>query len=166
MHQQGTSNFRRMILRCSAAGMLLCLTFLTACSPYQLRGRVVEGNTERVLIVGADDSRLNEMPVANATVELTLDPSSITPRRLGEVVTDEHGDFVMDVTAMGAGSFQEYDLGILVTAKKHRNVWQTILLPSAKKRLLVIMASGSTGPNPPKDILKESLELKDRFMNQ
>ncbi|MFG0247809.1 MAG: hypothetical protein ACF8OB_02895, partial [Phycisphaeraceae bacterium JB051] len=85
---------------------------------------------------------------------------------LGTVVSDGNGDFVLDIEAMGAGSFQEYDLGILITAPKHRNLWQTIKLPSAKKRLLVMMKKGAAGPPPPGDILRESLQLKDRFMGQ
>jgi hypothetical protein len=161
---QWASILYRMNIRCAA--ITLCLILLTACSPYQLQGRVVEGKATQVLVVSPNDSRLNEEPVYEATVELTLDPSSISPKRLGQIVTDDRGNFVLDIDATGAGSFMEYDLGILVTAQKHRNVWQTIKLPSAKKRLLVIMTTGSAGPPPPKDILKESLQLKDRFMGQ
>ncbi|MBL4700008.1 MAG: hypothetical protein JKX85_02015 [Phycisphaeraceae bacterium] len=152
--------------------MILCLMCIvvcvgiTGCSPYQLRGKVVMGNQSVLASVSAQDSRLSADPIENATVELTLDPSSISPKQLGQVVTDIHGNFVLDIEAMGAGSFQEYDLGILVTAKNHKNVWQTIKLPSRKKQLLVIMTTGNAGPKPPRDILKESLQLKDRFMGQ
>lgn len=152
--------------RCFLLLMILACLGLTGCSSYQLQGRVVVGSLSQVLVVSADDARLQEEPLAGATIELTLDPSSITPKRLGTVVSDDQGDFVMPVEAMGAGSFQEYDLGVLITARKHRNVWQTLKLPSAKKRLLVIMAKGSAGPPPPQDIIKESMQLKDRFMGQ
>ncbi len=147
-------------------GLLLIGMSLGACSPYQLKGRVVVGSEQLVSQVSANDPRLDEEPLPGATIELTLDPSSISPKRLGTIVSDGNGDFILDIQAMGAGSFQEYDLGILITAPKHRNLWQTIKLPSAKKRLLVMMKRGAAGPPPPGDILKESLQLKDRFMGQ
>ena len=161
----GWASSRRAVSVVVACVVLLSLV-MTGCSPYQLQGRIVEGKTPQVLVVNANDKRLSAEPLEGASIELTLDPSSISPQRLGKVVSDENGDFVMPEDAMGAGSFQEYDLGILITAPKHRNIWQTLKLPSAKKRLLVIMATGSAGPPPPQDILKESLQLKDRFMAQ
>ena len=159
-----TSNHHQQWFAC----LLLVVSGLvfTGCSPYQLRGRVVMGNQSKVLAVSPKDSRLTADPIENAMVELTLDPSSISPQSLGQLQTDSHGDFVIDVDAMGAGSFQEYQLGILVTAKNHSNIWQTIKLPASDKYLLIIMNAGSSGPAPPKDILRESLDLKDRFMNQ
>ena len=156
---------RMMSIICVTFAALMCLS-MTACSSYQLQGRVVVGLEPQVLIVSPDDKRLDEEPLSAASIELTLDPSSISPKRLGIVTSDENGDFVMPIDAMGAGSFQEYQLGILITAPKHRNVWQTLKLPSAKKRLLVIMAKGPAGPPPPQDIIKESMQLKDRFMGQ
>ena len=151
-----------------AMSLVLLLVGITlgGCSPYQLQGRVVVGSEQLITPVNVNDPRMQEEPLAGATIELTLDPSSISPKRLGTVVSDGNGDFTLDISAMGAGSFQEYDLGILITAPKHRNLWQTIKLPSAKKRLLVMMKKGAAGPPPPGDILKESLQLKDRFMGQ
>lgn len=162
--KRSTLNYKNTWFYCLL--FVLANIHLTGCSPYQLRGRVVMGNQSQVLAVSPKDNRLTADPIENAIIELTLDPSSISPQQLGQLQTNSQGDFVIDVDAMGAGSFQEYQLGILVTAKNHRNIWQTIKLPAADKYLLIIMTTGSSGPAPPKDILKESLDLKDLFMNQ
>ncbi|MFG0248993.1 MAG: hypothetical protein ACF8OB_08915, partial [Phycisphaeraceae bacterium JB051] len=84
--------------------LVLLLVGITVggCSPYQLHGRVVVGSEQLITVVTDNDARLQEEPLAGATIELTLDPSSISPKRLGTVVSDGNGDFMLDVEAMGA----------------------------------------------------------------
>jgi|GEM_PF-1911625 len=144
--------------------LIFCVMQLTACGPYQLRGSVVQGDRSGVWVVHKDDSRLKKMTLQRVSVEVTLDPSSMSPKQLGVAQTDVSGQFDMIVDAMGAGSWQEYDLGILVRHEGYRDLWQTLEMPPRDKRLLIVISPGKGGNLPPTDILKESMELKDKFM--
>ncbi len=153
----------------SLAVVVLLMLVCHGCSPYELRGTVMTGPGAAVVIANANDVRFEDAGLAGASVELVLDPNSISPQRLGTVQTDSQGRFQMGVDALGAGRFQEYNLGLIVTAKGHRNLWRTLKLPMAGKMLLITLRPGAAGrgdPSPPEDILGETLKFKDRFLGQ
>jgi len=127
---------------------VLCALMLTVCSlatvgceSYALRGAVVEGQMPGVYIVRADDARLEQVGLANAVVEPTLDPDSMRPKQLSNALTDDRGRFELPVTEFGAGIL-EYELGLLVRHEGFKSVWQKMPMPPGNRRLLVVMAPG------------------------
>ncbi|MEM9881827.1 MAG: hypothetical protein AAF800_02780, partial [Planctomycetota bacterium] len=88
---------------CGVAALLLALSGAAGCSPYQLRGVVIEGDEPGVELVNRRDPRLERFGLPGAELELWLDPDRLRPRRVGRAVTDADGRFAMPVDAEGAG---------------------------------------------------------------
>jgi len=139
-------------------------TWMTGCSAYRMEGIVVEGPTPAMVLVSENDPRLQSHGMPNAAIELTLDPSSMSPKQLATDITDQSGRFSIPVEAMGAGSWQEYNLGVLCRLKGYVDMWQTMKLPPRNRKLLIIMSPGQGGHRPPSDILNETLRMKDELL--
>jgi hypothetical protein len=131
--------------------LLLSLALLaSACSTYVLRGTVVSGPTPSVFIVKPDDPRLanpdnplNSLstPIANASVQLVLDPNSAGRQILGSTFTNDDGSFEIPIKQFGAGSLQ-YQVLLTARAPNHSPVQDIFDLPSSKKRILVTLPKG------------------------
>ncbi len=158
-----------MPIRCGArqlAGVLLLLLAMggVGCAQQPLRGVVMAGNQPSVQTLRAGHARLADPGLSDVRVELLLDPSSLSPRKLGERITDANGRFEFPVDAVGAGSWQEYELGVLVKARGFRDVWQTMPYPGHGQELLIVIVPGSGGDAPPRDILQDTLRYQDQLM--
>ena len=135
------------------------------CQPYQLTGVIMAGAEPVVMAVSAEDQRLKTFGLEGATVDVTVDPLSMQPRMIGVFSTDRDGRFEIPIDALGAG-FLEYELAICCRAEGYQTVYQTIRMPSRKKRLLVVMVAGRDTYEPRRDILKETQKLADELLKE
>lgn len=146
----------------------LCLGLAVAsasagCAPYRLQGVVVAGESAGVFPLDGDDPQLNRPGLAGAVLELTLDPSSMHPKPLGAVMTDQRGRFEFAVDHVGAGLL-DYQLGILCRAEGYKSQWTQLSLPSGRRRLLIQMVEGrDTGPLR-RNTLQETLEMSEHLL--
>ena len=123
---------------------LLPFAFLTlpACSPYQLRGRVIEGGTPAIVVVAANDARLNGYGLPGAVITATLDPDRpLQHIPLDPQITDAQGHFAIPVDATGAGLL-EYTVEVNAKLAGHTPVQRTFNLPGGDKRVLIVLAPG------------------------
>ena len=140
------------------ASVALITLPMVGCQSYRLRGLVTEGPTPAVLQVKANDGRLDRTGLAEAVIELVLDPASLSPKPVGATMSDANGQFEIPIGALGAGLL-EYDLYILCRLKDHEPVYQTIPLPAANRRLVIVMAPGKDALGAKKDLIGETLHL-------
>lgn len=129
---------RTLLLMLLAGSTLL----IASCSPYTLRGRVVQGEASWVTVtdqatVDADE----EAPVAGANVELILDPGKLNRKELGRARTGPNGEFAIEVDEFGAG-WLEHDVGLLVIRDGYVSADGYFRLPDTKRRILVTLQRG------------------------
>jgi hypothetical protein len=150
---------RRQFLCRLSQKLLVChLVWAAGCQPYQLAGVVLDGPVSAITIVDRSDPRLRQPGIVGATLDLTLDPSTLKPIRVGSTLTNEEGWFSLVVGQVGAG-FLEYEAGILCQVNGYGSVYQTLELPHPDKRLLIIVGPGVSGRPRDRNLLKETLEL-------
>ncbi|MDP6058155.1 MAG: hypothetical protein QGH33_04650, partial [Pirellulaceae bacterium] len=77
------------------ASLALAALPMVGCESYRLRGLVTEGSPPSVLLVDANDAQLDRTGLAEATIELVLDPASLSPKPLGTTMSDANGQFEM-----------------------------------------------------------------------
>ena len=138
--------------------LLAAILTLPACAPHTIQGLVAEGRTPAVLLVRADEPRLAQIGLTGAVIELTLDPSSISPKSLGTFRADDEGRFRAALEQSGIGLL-EYELGILCRAAGHRSVYQTMAVPPSDSRLLIILEPGSEKHVPPDDLMEQAKRI-------
>lgn len=147
----------------------LAVALLSGCESYRLRGAVVEGTIPGVWVVSQDDPRLAQTAagggIPGATLEFTIDPASIRPRKLPATVSDDAGRFELPVDQGGAG-FLEYELGVLCRGTGYRAVWQLIDMPASRKRLLIVMTPGRDTYQSPTDLTQETLEMGKKLQGK
>ncbi len=146
--------------RLRAQLILLTALALAGCKPYEIVGIVVpaRGEPAGVRVVGQSDARLEQTGIPGANVQLTLDPDTLRPIRLGSVTADDQGRFRMPVDETGAG-FLEYELGIYARARGFSPTLGQLRLPGASKRLVVIMEPGVDRDVMPADAIRETLDM-------
>lgn len=144
---------------------LLLLLVTTGCSEYRLRGLVVAGDIHRVLIVDQYDPRLDLEGLPDATLDLTLDPSSMRPKVLGSGMTDTGGRFDIPIDATAAG-FLEYELSLLCSVDGYGSVYQIIQRPSDGDLLIITMIKNGKSKRPADDPLTESMKIHERVFGR
>lgn len=145
---------------------LLCiLATLGGCSPYQLRGLVVEGNTPGIEIVNKNDPRLQqEVGVASVNVEVLLDPTLFNPESIGKGQSDRDGFFAVPITTSGAG-FLILDVEVQAKRERYLSEVKRFDLPGGGKRLLITMQAGKdTRPLENPNILEDTLREAEPFL--
>ena len=148
-----------------APGLLLAAAWSLGCSPYQIEGLVVPGGRSEVLVLDEHDQRLTAEGIAGATVALTVDPSSIDPRPIAQVVTDGEGRFVIPIDEFGAGLL-EYQVAVCCRVRGYERAYQVLQMPSRRRRLLIVMAAGRDRHGQRMDILRETQDLADDLLNK
>ena len=147
---------------------VLCLTGwgLLGCSPYQMRGVVLEGAVSRIRVVAEDDPRLLDgYPLPLALIECTLDADRLNRKDLPEDMTDVDGTFAITVDEAGAG-YLEYYVRVVVRKSGYDTAVQNLRVPGPKQRLLITLTRGSDSYKPdPKDVMEETLELGEPYMH-
>ena len=142
---------------------------LGGCSPYQLRGTVVEGPVTRMEVVDAGDTRLagdRYPPVGGAAVAVTVDPDRLSAKPKGAATTDTGGNFSLKVDEFGAGSLK-YDVGVTAGKAGYQTATDTFPLPGRGKRVLIMIKPGDDRgrelPNPSgRDLIDETIREGER----
>ncbi len=160
------SLYRRPIPHFACCTLHFAFLLLSACSTYELRGRVIEGPTPAVVVLSADDPRFtrNADGLPGAIVEAVIDPDRpLQQITLDPQLTEDDGSFTIPVSATGAGVL-EYTVQLTVRLAEHTSVRRSFKLPGRGKRVLVIIAPGPDGlpPDEP-DILLETLHLGEQL---
>ncbi len=116
---------------------------LGACASqgYTLTGKVIESEISFVVVVDADDPRLEQPGIAGAEVRLQTDPSKLNREVVGEAVTDGTGVFHIKVDRVGAGMFL-YDVGVQARKSGFEPAGLEFRLPPEGRRVLVMMRPG------------------------
>ncbi len=141
--------------------MILAMVLLagaSGCSTYQLRGKVIEGRTSGVMLVNKDDPRLTTPGLSGATIDVTLDPQRMGEKHLGQYQTDLDGNFAIPVSEIGAGMF-EYDVELVGRHPGFKAAIHKMRLPSADRRVLIVLGEGKDTYRGPRDIIDESLRI-------
>ncbi len=141
---------------------VLAFAFVTAlcgCGPYTLRGKVIEGFDNAVLIVPVDDPRLDEPGIREARIQVYRDPERLARELIASDSTASDGAFAIELSAFGAGWMDE-QWQIDVSRSGFRNSSEVIRLPSNsnRSRMLIILAPGRATPTQQPDNLWEEYE--------
>jgi len=144
----------------------LLIALIPGCSPYQIQVRVIEGTNGYISEVGPFESRLDDQAtpgLAGVKVQLTIDPKSISPKPVGQFMTDGNGWFTAPVRELGAGVLN-YELGILAQANGYKSVFQDMALPAKGRRLLIVMVPGKDTRPPPRDFLEQTKSIGEQLL--
>ncbi len=139
--------------------MLLWLA--AGCSPYVLQGVVVRTDASAVNATRWDGhpDTLPGATMSGVNVEVVFEPRTTRPRKLGMVLTDDQGRFVMPIDESGAG-FMEYEVMVVARAPGYRPSWRIMRLPARGEYLVIQMAPGRDEGGPPVDMLEETLRMR------
>jgi hypothetical protein len=149
--------------------ILFACTLLSGCASYALRGTVVDGRDRAVaisepsiLVVPADDPRLQTDGLASAAVSVTLDPEALRPINAGTTTTDSFGRFELPIEH-GAGMLL-YDAYVLAQRPGHQSADAFMPLPKKNQRLLIVLPKGEDTWQRPTDFVEETLEMGKPYM--
>lgn len=124
---------------------VLCLAglsmLLAACSPYTLRGKVIQGDASYVTIVNPDDPRLAQSGLSGTHLRLVLDPLRLNRKDIATGYSGANGEIEMPVEEFGAGTLQ-FDVGFYARRNGFNSAEGYFRLPGSGKRILVVLAPG------------------------
>lgn len=158
--------------RCERVPALLllvgCCLLLAGCGGgYQLRGKVIEGPVAQVQVVDADDPRFIEADIsgAGALVWGVFEPNNgIDRQRLGRVVADHEGLFMVPLDASGAG-FLMYEIELTARRDGHQGARGVIPVPGRGKRVLITLPRGVDTLGDEADYLGETLRDAQPYLD-
>lgn len=141
-HEQSARRFVRAARRGAIAAILgaACVA-ASACSPYVLRGKVIEGRASEVVLVNPDDPRLEAPGVEGARATLHVDPQRAGRKLLAKEASGGGGELEMTIDHFGAGMI-EYDMGLSVRRAGFQRAEGFFKLPTKDQRILVILTPG------------------------
>lgn len=142
------------VLALSAAALL------GACSPYALRGKVIEGDVSFVAIVDASDPRLSGPGVPNVALDLTSNPERLNRKMLASGVSGPTGEIDLRVEEIGAG-VMTYDVALAARRDGYAMTEGIFRLPPDSKRALVMLKRGA-GRTPSNESLIEEFRRYNR----
>ena len=141
------------------------LAAATACSPYALRGRVVEGTPAAVEVVAADDPRLaSRPPLPEVRLALFENPERLNRRPAGAAVSGPDGWFELRPDAAGAGVLR-IDAGLEARRQGFAPASGAFKLPGRGRRILVTMPVGRDRAPNPGDFLDETLRQARPYLD-
>ena len=142
---------------------VVCFALLSGgCSEYRLRGIVIAGDVQRVLVVDDTDPSLEQHGLSGAVIDLTLDPRSLSPKPLPSGMTDAQGRFNIPIDVAGA-SLLNYELSLMCSLQGYGCTYQEIQKPAGNRRLVIVMVRGARPQGPPQDALRESLRIHEQI---
>ncbi|MCC7407248.1 MAG: hypothetical protein IT442_04200 [Phycisphaeraceae bacterium] len=133
--------------RALGVALLAMCVVATGCAKPGIRGLVIEGRPGGMAVLEPGDKQIKDVErygLAGAVIEVTIDPHSGNPERLGAYKTDDQGRFAAPVDKIGAGLL-EYEVGLLVYREGFEPQWKVMKLPSSKKVVLVTLEPGNKG---------------------
>lgn len=141
----------------------LCLVgaFAGACSPYTLRGRVIEGDVSFVAIVDASDPRLNSPGVPGVTLDLASNPERLNRKTIASGVSGPGGEIDVRIDELGAG-VMTYDVSLTARRDGYAAATGIFRLPPDSRRALVILKRGAAGRAPANESLIEEAKRYSR----
>ncbi|MEM1444864.1 MAG: hypothetical protein AAGF84_02320 [Planctomycetota bacterium] len=147
--------------------MLGAVVVLGGCSPYAMRGRVIEGHRASVEVVSRDDPRLTlqEPGLADAMVSVTLDPEKLNARSIGSGVSDATGNFAIAVDVAGAGVLL-HDVEVLAQRQKFFDASSQFVLPGKNQRVLITMTTGTQKRVDERPLLERTLEEAQPYLRE
>ena len=162
--RSGLSNF---VLRTSAFGLCLSFLLLAACTPYALRGRVIEGYRASVEVVNKNDPRLTtqEPGLADAYVVVTLDPGRLNARRIGSGLSDSTGNFALSVDVSGAGVLM-HDVEVVGSRPDFLDASGEFTLPGSNKRVLITLPAGNQKRVDDRPLLERTMEEAQPYLRE
>lgn len=134
-----TNGMPRTAARCAAVAAIAAA--LAGCSPYVLRGKVIQGAASEVVIVNPDDPRLEQDGVPGANVSLSVDPSRAQRKLLARQSSGETGELEFRIEELGAGMI-EYDMGVSARRAGFQRAEGYFKLPTKDKRVLIVLTPG------------------------
>lgn len=161
-------NARRSATKVTLAILLLTVLAAGGCASYKLRGTVIEAKESRILVVNADDPRLNQRGLGGVSIKVTQDPESLGRKKVGEGESDGQGRFAISISSFGAG-FLEYPMAILARRQGHTPAIVHMQLPGSGRRLLIELAPGqdsATGVGDGSDLLNNTLKESQPYLNE
>ena len=142
----------------------LCLA-ASACAPYAVRGKVVEGAPAAVEVVDADDPRLTSRPpLPEVRLLLTENPDRLNRRDAGSAVSEPDGRFELRPNAAGAGVLR-IRAGLEARRKGFAPASGEFFLPGRGKRVLVTLPVGLDRDTRPGDFLEETLRQARPYLD-
>ncbi len=151
-----------MRVRNAALPALCVLAALAAgCSPYSLRGRVIEGDVSFVAIVDAADPRLSSPGVASATLELVSNPERLNRKTIASGISGPSGEIDVRVDELGAG-VMTYDVSLTTRRDGFAAATGIFRLPPDSKRVLVMLKRGAPGRAPANESLIDEAKRYNR----
>ena len=144
---------------------VLAASATAGCSPYALRGRVVEGAPASVEVVAADDPRLSTRPpLPEVRLALFEDPQRLNRRAAGGAVSGPDGSFELRPDVGGAGVLR-IDAGLEARRPGFAPAEGSFVLPGRGKRVLVTMPVGRDRAPTPGDFLDETLRQARPYLD-
>ncbi len=140
-----------------ASVLCLCTLIQTGCSSYTLRGRVVQGNHNGIVVVAPDDPRLQGPGAADIRITIERDPNKGWRKQVGSSVSNPDGWFDIPVDAFGAGWMDEF-WGVFASGPGYESHEEYIRLPGSPKHgmILVTLHPGiATPPKRPDDLMRQ-----------
>lgn len=134
-----TNGLSRAAVQCTAIAAIAGA--LVGCSPYVLRGKVIQGAASEVVIVNPDDPRLEQDGVPGANVSLSVDPSRAQRKLLARQSSGETGELEFRIEELGAGMI-EYDMGLSARRAGFQRAEGYFKLPTKEKRVLIVLTPG------------------------
>ena len=149
----------------------MCLFLLPACADYRLQGVVVPGlpgSPPSVEVVKQDDPRLTETGLASASLDVTLDPSRLNAKSIGQGTSGPDGSFAVPISETGAG-FLQHDVQLDVSRDGYRSASERFRLPAASRRVVVTLPPGKDRPRdtmggPGDTFLDDTLRDAQRYL--
>lgn len=148
--------------------LLFCCGLLGACSSYALRGRVVEGPRPGIELVHQDDPRLTqEHGVAEAFLQLTLDPNRLSKKVVGRATSGSDGTFVMPVDAFGSGVLM-HEVELDARRTDFLDSKGTFMLPGGKtdRRVLVTVVTGKQKRFDERSLLDRTMDEAEVYLRE
>lgn len=138
--------------------IVLFATFVLAgCGGYTLRGKVVRGSFNNIMVVQPDDEQLQQIGVGNVRIFVHRDPDRLNRELVATGVSGSDGTFNIPVGAFGAGWMTESWM-IQAEGRGYHTVEQVIALPGSDERLIITVMPGRSTPLQQQENLWEQYE--------
>ena len=136
---------------------LMSAFFLTGCGGYTLRGQVVRGSFNNIMVVESANEHLQQTGVGNVRILVHRDPDRLNRELVATGVSGADGTFNIPIGAFGAGWMSERWM-IQAEGRGYHTIEQMIALPGSDERLIITVMPGRSTPLQDQEDLWEQYE--------